>query len=419
MIRSALVIAAICLIPSHAIAQIDVPERRRDQIRTEPGYIASPVAVNIPGIGFSYGVVGSIFNIKETEMDTFLFTTNGDSNGFGLGLIDTPVFHEAVTFNLFHSQLRDTGLESHRRGIDSDPDQRRILRFAKTSVTVGQLSFRFWEKRLQFNLGLFENSGKLDKILDKDGEVIADPEDQSSSRLSRSAGGILDFTDDRADPRKGVQVEAQYFQPPKGGEGDPNYYIMDYNLITYVPIGNLSTWVFNAYRSDAVVTSKGETDYATVAEEQGLDCERLPPAVQSECQLEQDQVVSETIANNKYGTASSVGGTQRLRSFVTGRFSAAHAMSFGTEFRLNLTEEFTPFNVYIAKGIRTGVQLAFFGEWATVNDFESKLSEQYKRSVGVGLRLLVASGFIVRLDVANGEEGTQPTLFFNYPWFVF
>jgi hypothetical protein len=396
-----------------------VIERRRDQVTTEPGYIASPIAVNIPGIGFSYGLIGSVFNIAETEMDTFFFTTNGDSNGFGLGLIDTPVYEEMLTFNLFTSRFRDTGLESHRRGISSDPDDARILKFAKTQVAVGQLSLRLWEKRVQLNLGLFRNEGSLDKILDKEGEVIADPEDQTSSVTSTSFGGVLDLTDDRADPRRGVQFEAQYFRPPAGDAFGPEYYIMDYNFLAYVPVGKISTWVFNAYRSDAVVTRTGETDPTAVRNEKGINCNQLPPQAQSACVEEEDEIVAETIANNKFGTASSIGGTQRMRSYVTGRFKAAHATTFGTELRLNLTEEFTPFNLYVAKGVRTGIQLALFGEWGPVNDYESKLTEQYKRSLGIGVRFIVASGFIVRLDVAQGEEGVQPTLFFNYPWFVF
>lgn len=396
-----------------------IPDRRRDQIRTEPGYIASPIAVNIPGIGFSYGVVGSIFNINQTEMDSFFFTSNGDTNGFGLGLVDTPIWGDRLTFNLFHSRFRDTGLESHDRGIHSDPANKRILKLKTTNVAVMQLTARFWKKRIQFNLGLFRNQGTLDKILNDDGEVIADPEDQTSTRLSRLAGGTLDFTDDRSDPRKGWQLEIQYFQPPLGSDFEADYYIMDYNTLFYVPVGRLSTWVFNAYRSDAIVTRSGETDVSKIRAEKSLSCENLPSFSRGACEKEENKIVAESLAANRNGTAAGIGGTQRMRSYVTGRFKAAHAQVFGSEFRLNLTEEFAPFNVYVAKGIRTGVQLAFFSEWGTVADDVGEIFNSYKRSYGAGLRLIVASGFIVRLDVARGDEGIQPTLFFNYPWFVF
>jgi hypothetical protein len=38
---------------------------------------------------------------------------------------------------------------------------------------------------------------------------------------------------------------------------------------------------------------------------------------------------------------------------------------------------------------------------------------------GSGVRFILASGFVVRLDLATGSEGTQPTLIFQYPWAVF
>ena len=69
----------------------------------------------------------------------------------------------------------------------------------------------------------------------------------------------------------------------------------------------------------------------------------------------------------------------------------------------------------------SGVQLALFGEGGTVADHESELTQtaDYRYSYGGGVRFILASGFVVRLDLATGDEGVQPTLIFQYPWSVF
>lgn len=395
-----------------------IPKRRRDQVRTTPGYIASPVAVNIPGIGFSYGLVGSVFNIKESEMDTFFFTTAGDTSGFGLGLVDTPIYGP-FTFNIFANRFRDSGVEFNRRGMESSRDDRLIFKFKESNLFLTQFTLRLWEKRIQINLGTFLREGELDSILDKDGDVIGVPSQGRSKVLDKSLGATIDFTDDKSDPRDGMQFELQVYKPERSSSYQPDSLILDYNYLFYLPMLETSTWVFNAWRSDAYVTDKGETDAAVVRDRESLNCQFRPENERADCLKEEDEIVKSTILANKNGTATGMGGTLRMRSYVTSRFSSAHASMLGTEFRWNLTEEFTPFDIFVAKGVRTGLQLALFVEHGTVAESVGQLWDETKTSYGVGLRALIASGFIVRLDMASGDEGFQPVLFFNYPWFVF
>ena len=101
---------------------------------------------------------------------------------------------------------------------------------------------------------------------------------------------------------------------------------------------------------------------------------------------------------NEYGTASSLGGTQRLRSFENNRYYAGNALFYDVEYRWNLTDEYTPFNYYVAKGIRTGLQLAFFSEQGSVSDKFNDLLKKRRTSYGVGFRLIL-SGVIIRADI--------------------
>jgi len=395
-------------------------ERRQEQVRTEPGYLAAPVAVNIPGIGFFYGLLGSYFNILQTESDFFGYRVWGDIEGYGLGLIDLPVapgLFDPLTLGIFFAD-QSAAIDIHRRGMDSDPDDVRRFKIDRFNLALVQASLKFFDKRLQFYWSLNRQRSKAGEILNKDGDKLADGSGDETVRYNRSYGYVVDITDDRSDPRRGVVFENQIYDRPESQSFESSYYVVDYNLTGYVPFGRLNTLVLNAYRSDAVVTRTGETDANVVREKIGIDC-GSEEADNADCEEKRDQIVEETVSENRHGTASSLGGTQRLRSFVTNRFYAAHSMSVGTEFRWNLTDEFTPFNYFVAGGVRSGLQFAFFAEYGGVADLVRDLPENMTYSYGAGFRLLIASGFIVRFDIANGREGAQPTIIFSYPWNVF
>jgi hemolysin activation/secretion protein len=98
------------------------------------------------------------------------------------------------------------------------------------------------------------------------------------------------------------------------------------------------------------------------------------------------------------------------------RYRGAHTRFFGTEFRWNLTDEKTPFNLWFLKDIRTSFQIAFFYEIGSIADHEEDLFEETRHSTGVGLRAVMASGIVFRIDVATGEEGSEFVIFFDYPW---
>ena len=85
------------------------------------------------------------------------------------------------------------------------------------------------------------------------------------------------------------------------------------------------------------------------------------------------------------------------------------------EFRWNLTEEATPFDYFIWKDVRTNLQVAFFAETGSVAETRDGL-DKFKSSYGAGFRLISASGFVYRADLATGDEGTEFVLIFGYPF---
>ena len=198
-----------------------------------------------------------------------------------------------------------------------------------------------------------------------------------------------------------------------------DYFVNDYNLTGYLPTRKWDTLVFNLFYSRAHVTREGLTDLAVLQQRHGLNCTQYPPGPDRDsCQSVEAKLLAGMQANNQYGTASPLGGTQRLRSYDNGRYYAGQALSYGAEYRWNLTDERTPFDIFIAKGIRTGIQLAAFWERGMVADRYSDLLKDGRSSYGIGARM-VLSGVIIRFDLAHGNEGAQSQIFITYPWSMF
>jgi outer membrane translocation and assembly module TamA len=83
---------------------------------------------------------------------------------------------------------------------------------------------------------------------------------------------------------------------------------------------------------------------------------------------------------------------------------------------VNLTDEFTPFNYFFFKGVRTALQIAPFYEAGSVSETSGSLGQYWRTDAGIGIRLATASGAVYRVDIAEGDEGTATTIIFNYPW---
>ena len=126
--------------------------------------------------------------------------------------------------------------------------------------------------------------------------------------------------------------------------------------------------------------------------------------------------MNNAVANNTFGTASSLGGFSRLRGYPNMRYQGAHTEFYGSEIRWNLTDESTPYDIFVMRDVRTSWQIAFFYEVGTVGESRSDLGDFWRSSGGIGLRMVTASGVVFRADLAVGREGFSPNVFIGYPW---
>jgi len=409
-------VLSLILILSFALSAQAI-ERRQDQSPKDPSYAFIPYAMSMPGIGSFYGFAGSYDNMFGSQADSYLATMTGDLAGYTGGIFDVPLLTEHLTLHYFTTNFSKASIDSFERGMDSDPDRMLRLYVDKIIYNGYMVNLVLWEKRIQLYSSYGSGKTHPTKVLDKDGDLVADISAQEYVYKNYDQGLLFDYTDDRKDPRNGLRIEGRKSSSPPDNGFEPSYYRLDWSTSYFLPMGKQSTWVFNHFRSDAVVTAEGETDLDDITARIGIDCSPIPdPVEKATCEAGLAEQVSQSYANNKYGTATPLGGLNMLRAYPQGRFYGAHSRFYGTEFRWNMTEGNEPFDFFIMKGIRTILQLALFYERGTVADIESDLGETWKSSTGVGFRLLMSSGFVFRFDVGTGDEGTQTTLFFNYPW---
>jgi hypothetical protein len=412
---------ALCLampVTTATAAVWDKPERRRDQFAGEFSYFVYPLGGDIPGLGSAFGLGGSALNIAGTDTDFTAFNVTGDFSASGYTLLDMPLRRRRLVFDLGVYDF-DVAATQYHRGIDSSPDDT-ILPHVKGKYALGQLTLTFDERRYETYLRLLTGSSRLLDVRDETGQAFAVVDTERRDGLVVAVGGSIDLTDDRLDPRRGLRLELAAHKPRVDDPLSSEYFVADYNVTFYLPLRQRrDSLVFNYFQSDAHVTNKGSTDYAVLQAERGLNCAALPtPPEVADCLATEDQLLTEYIAANRHGNATSLGGTQRLRSFDNGRFYAGHALSYGIEYRWNLTDEYRPFDIYIARGVRTGIQLAFFAERGSVADRVSELGTKQRTSYGAGFRLIL-SGVVLRGDYAFGDEGQQFQFFIGYPWSTF
>jgi len=403
-------------LPAWVDVRAESPERRRDQFGTEFGYYIYPIGGDIPGLGSAQGLGATVLNIDDTDADFTSFAINGDFSARGAAFLDMHLIEKRLLLDVGAYDYQVAPL-AYRRGMQTSEDDY-LLPEAEGQYLIGQLTLSYDDRRYEGYYRLFVGDDRLLSVRDNQGTAFSSVDTARHRVQSQSIGFSIDLTDDRLDPRQGYRHELSLSMPKIDDPYRSDYISTDYNFTAYKPFRHQDTLALNLFYSKAVIIHKASTNYTELQNAIGLDCASRPVSEQADCyNLEQDYL-NDVIASNKYGNATALGGTQRLRSFANGRYHAGQAAFAGAEYRWNLTDEYTPFNIYIAKGIRTGLQLVVFAEAGTVSERSDDLFAVVRHSIGVGFRA-VLSGVIIRADIANGNEGTEFVLFINYPWSMF
>lgn len=397
-----------------AMALDIIPDRRKNQFSSEYAWYVIPFPYSYPGIGD--GIIGLVnfSNIFGTRADITASLITGDAKGEVLQIGDLFLIPNFFYLNGTSQSIDSLTVQNYdTRGINSDKNAFTFMEASKLKSTMTEGTITLWDRRIEITGKKETNSVNISAIRNSDGDIISELDEPFKQDSSNETIGIkIDLTDDFQDPHKGIRFNIERTSSERQDDSDPNFYVINKTIDLYIPIGNTSTWAFQYLKSDAFVTDEGTTNEAELINKLGLNC----APTDTVCLKTQTDIVAQFQDQNKYGTADSLGGLNRLRSYSNGRFTGAHTLYYGTELRLNLTQELTPFDYGIWQDTRTGIQLALFYEMGSVSEKESDLGDEFVKSYGAGLRMITGSGFVYRFDVATGDEGTLPVIWFYYPW---
>ena len=389
------------------------PDRRNGQNLTDPAYFFVPLPYTLAGIGDGFLFLGLVSNIAGSTADVNFIQITGDAGGTIVVGEEIPLYFDWLNFEFQYTDITRANVNNYaKRGmVNTDKDDFSILEIGKYNDLETTLIFNFVEKRYNFYYTHNDNEVLINSIKDNQGEN-PEPTNYSSSDQQDTFTFELDQTDDHRDPRNGINIGISYRDHKSENIDNTEFYTIDINAKAYVPMGKTDTLVFNYFQSDAHVKRKGNTTRIDIIDDLGIDCDETA----NPCSQAQTDLVDSFVNQRTNGTASSLGGDVRLRSYPGDRFQGAHSALIGAEYRWNISQEATPFDYYIWKDVRTGIQVAYFAEVATVSELSSDLWSETRYSIGAGVRLITASGGVYRAELATGDEGAEMIIIFEYPW---
>jgi hypothetical protein len=398
-----------------AQADITFQDRRKDQFPVSPAHLVVPLPYSYPGVGEGFFLMGNFSNVLETTTDFLAMYVTGDAGGYILQLDEAPIVDRRLYAKLYYQNINKAVVNQYdTRGMDNTgKDDYTLIEATLALEKNAEINLTFFDRRLNFLYQYSDHAFEVTAIRDHNGVLIKSLDQPYRGESSDESYGIsVDLTDDYLDPLKGMRFNLHYKDFPAKIAADPSFYVTTYNLSYYMPTLETDTLVFNYFQSDAHVTRKGNTNPTDIRQELGFNCAPLD----IQCLDSEQKLVDVFINSRTYGTSASLGGKERLRSYPQGRFQGGHSAFLGMEYRWNFKQEVAPFNYLFWKDVRTGLQVAFFGEAGSVSERAGDLWQETRYSYGTGLRLVAASGSVYRADIAYGNEGSELTVFFMYPW---
>ena len=389
-------------------------ERRREQFVTTFGYVAIPIPFSIPGVGSGLGIAGNINNIpifgEETTTDVYALTIPiGDVNGSIVGVTDIPLWPKTFIFDILYGEFNKYNQRSYLdRTMQSQKDDFINLELDKTNFSGGRFIFSLFERMFELYRFQYNIKSNISAIRDNKGNLIYNL-NQEFDVQAITYGSLIDYTDDRTDPLKGIRFNYNYSDSPQQNADSTDFYVEEINLSGYIPIEK-STIALNWYQAGATVRKEGNTDLDSLITSETARCYASCDSATIRSRAENQQAL------NRYGSAGGLGGPTRLRSFAQNRYSGPQVAFRGIEYRWNFSDKETPIEYYIVSDTAINFQLALFYEEGSIADQKNDLWKEKKSSTGLGFRLVTTSQFVYRIDLASGQEGNEFIFWFDYPW---
>jgi len=379
---------------------------RRPAEKTDLTYLVVPVVVDIPGTGqaaglglYSVGILGDGVSLIGGKIQ-------GDFDAEAVWVGGLPTGLEHLSLSTTYIKVQNLSVDQYGTGSNSPSDP--SLNFqASQSDTLGlDLSYRRHQGQLEFFASAFRTVTAPQSYATSDGIEFADTLDPSITSWTYRIGGYLDDTDNRRDPHIGYRTKWDRWAYAFSDGSISNSYQDDLDLAAFYPMfSSRLVWASSLFYSQSTVTRKAVYIPYTCPEDAAPEC--------AEQALAEQQLFEQEAS---LGSATALGGTQRMRAYPGFRFQDAYSFFIGNELRYYALENWLPFDFLVARGVYNSLQFAAFYELGQVSSRrDSSLYSDFKTSTGLGLRAIFSSA-VFRLDHAWGEEGSQTSVFWGYPF---
>ena len=416
-----------------SVFEVFAIERRRPQITEDLSYFFYPLAYQVPGLGAGQGLGSTVINGLGNGSTISLLGVRGDIEVDSIVLTDVPIFTSHFTLSMVYADGNKGGFAYYGRGRDSSPEPEFTLEFGRSYGRALELGLNFFDRQLEFYVGgalAFPEIDYETSDLANFDELENRPPSEQENEIAKFVknllkyynlnkiyvsrrGLLIDYTDDRTDPRSGIRFnfENYFFE----GEGLTNFHTYDYSLTSYFPnADSTGVLVGNIFFSSSEVTKAlgfGEFDYDQCLKD-GKGSEEI--SIDTLCKGVERGFNDFNQNEAANSSATALGGPNRLRSYPVARFYDKYSFFAGIEYRFYFLEQLTPFDFLLEKGTFEALQLAPFYEVGQVSDSnDDTLFQNFKYSAGIGLRIVLSS-VIFRADVANGGEGSETTILIGY-----
>ncbi len=337
--------------------------------------------------------MGNFSNILETTTDFLAMYVTGDAGGHILQADEAPLIDQRLYVKIYYQDIDKAQVNQYdTRGMEgTSQNDYTLLDVTLALEKTVEFNLTFFDRRLSFLYEHTDHEFEIKAVRDYKGNIIAELDEPFRGKETDDTFGIsIDLTDDYLDPLEGGRFSIHYRDRPARKAEDPSFHVLSYNLSFYQPMFTTDTLVFNYFQSDAYVREKGNTNPADIRQELGLNCDPLD----TECLDSEQNLVDVLINDRTNGSSANLGGKDRLRSYPEGRFQGGHSAFLGVEYRWNFKQEVAPFNYLFWKDVRTGLQVALFGEVGSVSEEAGDIWNETRASYGAGFRLVAASGAV-------------------------
>lgn len=315
-------------------------------LQAKAEYFILPAAIRLEGVGGIYGAAAGAKRLIGKRVNLIGGASFGEVEAQGILVSDIPFGFENVGLMLgFANISRARFNTTYARGLDSAPVFEQEI---SGQFFGGGPELRFLDERFKLSLGLVISTINLDDYYIGDAKIER-PNKSSYHAIKTSSYFFTTKYDSEPDDIKNGWNVGLSALTANGRVAQSDTLTTTYSLSGRLVFTPRWALVGSARWSDAYITRQ-EKKYLSSAETKAAlntNCSTIIDAnEQAKCQSLEDSLANYIAANNMYGTAAPLGGSNGVQAFDEFSLRAAHTRLLALELRFQIASWLQAVPVY-------------------------------------------------------------------------